>query len=290
MSLGLPLHVTEIGPFSGRGGGRGTGHDGGSGVETFVLLHGYGGNSFTWRHWVEALAARGRVVLVDMKGFGDAPKPDDGRYDPFELAGLIVELVQRLDPQYLTLIGHSLGGGVALLTTLSLLDKGERGVQRLAVVAGAAYRQRLPPFVALTRRPRLSATLIRLLGPRFVIRRVLRSIVHDPDTVSDEQVAAYSRPLESSEGVRALLDAGRQIVPVGIEELSRRLPEIDIPVLLLWGRHDRVVPLTIGRRLEADLPDARLEILEECGHLPPEEVPVRSLAILESFLDAHPPT
>ena len=280
MSQELPLHVTEIAPSDGR--------QSGPDLETFVLLHGYAGNSFGWRHWVQALAARGRVVLVDMKGFGDAPKPDDGRYDPVHLATLIAELLHRRALENVTLIGHSLGGGIALLTTLILQDQGERRIRRLTVVAGAAYRQRLPPFVALARRPRLSAALIRMVGARFIIRRALLAIVHDRETVSDDQVEAYSAPLDDPDGVRALLDVGRQIVPENIDVWSSRYAEIDVPALLLWGRHDRVVPLAIGRRLQAGLPNAHLEILDGCGHMPPEELPEASLAILETFLDAHP--
>lgn len=278
MSPTLPLHVIELGPDPNT--------EASTAPETFLLLHGYAGSSFTWRHWAPTLARRGRVLLVDMKGFGEAPKPDDGRYGPEHLADLVVQLVRDLDLQRLTLIGHSLGGGVALIATLALRDSGERRLHRLVLVASAAYPQRLPPFVAFARRPLLSTLVIRLLGPRVVIRAALRAIVYDRSSVTEQQVTAYARPLESREGIRALLDAGRQIVPDALDELSRRFSEIDLPTLVMWGRHDRVVPLTIGVRLAADLPNARLEILEECGHMPPEELPEASLAILQSFLDA----
>jgi len=276
----LPLHVTDLEPADGRKGGGAT--------ETFVLLHGYAANSFTWRHWVTALTAGGRVLVVDMKGFGKAPKPDDGKYDPIYFGSLIADFIQRLEAENVTLIGHSFGGGVALLTALALRDRGERCVRRLAVISGAAYRQSLPPFVALAHYPRLCTAVVRLVGPRFIIRRSLLSIVHNRDTISDDQVAAYAEPLYTADGVRALFDVGRQIVPDNIEELSSRYGEIDTPTLLMWGRHDRVVPVAIGRRLAVALPQARLEILDDCGHMPCEELPEESLAILESFLDDHP--
>jgi len=235
--------------------------------------------------WTPALSRRGRVLLVDMKGFGRAPKPDDGRYSPVDLAAYVTELIRQLDLDRVTLVGHSLGGGVALLTALSLLDLGEERVERLVLVGAAAYRQRLPPFVGLSRRPRLSTLMIRLLGPSRLIRFVLGTIVHDRKSVSEEQVAAYSSPLRTAEGVRALLDAGRQIVPAGIDEISARYGELDVPTLLLWGRGDRVIPVSIAHRLDESIENTRLEILESCGHIPPEEKPERSLALLESFLD-----
>ena len=171
------------------------------------------------------------------------------------------------------------------MVSLALKDQGEQRLHRLVLIASPAYRQRLPPFVALSRRPRLSTFMLGFLGPRRVIRAALKAIVYDRSTITDEQVSAYSKPLESPEGVRALLDVGRRIVPKKLDDFTRRFPEIDVPTLLMWGRQDRVVPLSTAVRLSKDIPRARLEILEECGHLPPEELPEESLAVLQSFLD-----
>jgi pimeloyl-ACP methyl ester carboxylesterase len=265
----LPLHVTELG----------------EGSETFLFLHGYGGSSFTWRFWTSELAARGRLLLVDLKGFGHAPKPADDEYAPSDHARLIVRLMRELDLRNVTLVGHSLGGGIALLTVLELLDSGEERLARLVLVAAPAYRQRLPPLVPLSRRPRLGAALLRLLGPRRVVRWVLRSIVHDRQGVTEDQVLSYARPLESPEGVHAAMSTGRRILPERIDEIAKRYPEIRLPTLLLWGLGERVVPLWVAQRLASDLPNARLSLLEKCGHIPPEERPAESLSVLLEFLD-----
>jgi pimeloyl-ACP methyl ester carboxylesterase len=274
----LPLKVTELGTD------RSDRNDG----DTFLLLHGFAGSSFTWRGWAPDLALRGRVLLVDMKGFGEAPKPDDGRYSPIDFAELVARFMKERDLRRVTLVGHSLGGGVALLSALQEVGQDVRRIVRLVLVAAPGYRQRLPPFVALSHHPRLSTLLLRTLGPRRVIRGAIRSIVYDRAAVSNEQIDAYSRPLGTKDGVRALLDAGRQVVPEGIDELSQRFGEISVPVLLMWGRQDRVVPLSIGERLAHDLPHARLEILERCGHLPPEELPEQSWQLVASFLEGNP--
>jgi len=83
----------------------------------------------------------------------------------------------------------------------------------------------------------------------------------------------------------AIFVAARQIVPPDLDATTRRYPEIDVPTLLLWGRHDPVVPLEIGMRLERDLPNAQLHVLERCGHIPQEERPEDSFAVLTDFLD-----
>jgi len=268
----LPLHVETLGPEPRPGG------------DTFLLLHGYGASGFSWRYWAPRLAERGHVILVDLKGFGRAPKPDDGRYAPADQAELIQRLVETRDLHDVTLVGHSLGGGVALLTALGLHDAREGRLRRLVIVGGVAYEQRLPPFVGLAERPRLGSFLFRAVGPRRVVRSVLRGIVHDGSTVTEEQVRGYADPLDSREAVRALIDAARQIVPPDLDRLTRRYPEIDVPSLLLWGRGDRVVPLAVGERLASELPRARLHVLDRCGHLPAEERPDETFAVLADFL------
>jgi pimeloyl-ACP methyl ester carboxylesterase len=272
---GLPLYVETAGPPAG------------AATDTFLLIHGYGGSTFTWRHWAPRLAERGHVTLVDMKGFGRARKPDDGRYAPEHQAELVLRLVAERDLRNLTLLGHSLGGGVAMLTALGLIDEDPARLRRLVIVAGAAYQQKLPPFVKLADHPRASSLLFRALGPSFIVRLVLRSIVYDSACVSDDQVRGYALPLGHPDAVRALIDTARQIFPEGLERVTARYRELDVPSLMVWGRHDRVVPLWVGERLERDLPDARLHVLERCGHLPPEELPDASWAVLEAFLDGR---
>ena len=273
MTFDLPLHVEILGP------------DPDPGVDSIVLLHGYGGSSFSWRYWAPFLAKRAHVVLVDMKGFGSAPKPDDGQYGPRHQAELIYRLILQADLQRVTLIGHSLGGGVALGAALRLLDSEPGRLKRLILVASAAYKQRMPLFVALAKYRRLASTALRILGTQFVIRHVLKSIVFDPSEVSDNQVLGYAKPLSSPEAHRALIDTALAIVPPDLEKLTARFEELDVPTLVLWGRQDRVVPLWVGERLADKLPDAKLQVLENCGHMPAEELPKESWEALQTFLD-----
>lgn len=273
MALTLPLYVETHGL------------DPDEGVDTFVLVHGYGGSSFSWRYWVPALAERGHVVLVDLKGFGAALRPDDGRYAPHHQAELVHRLILQHDLRRLTLIGHSLGGGIVLLTALRLLDEDPLRLARMVLVAGAAYEQKMPPFVRLARHPHLSGILARLMGPRRIVRQVLRTIVYDPTGITTAQIEGYAHPLATPGTYKALLQSALQIVPDHLADVVMRYPTLDVPALLLWGRNDPVVPLSVGERLARDLPDATLVVLESCGHLPPEELPYESTAVLREFLD-----
>lgn len=265
--LELPLHAES----------RGSG-------PPLLLIHGFGANAYTWRHWVAELARDHEVVQVDLKGFGSAPKPRDGAYAAADQAALLHRLVLQRDLRDLTLVGHSLGGGISLLLALRLLDTDPGRLRGLVLVAAAAYRQEMPTYVRLAQMPWVGELLLRVLPARYIVRKVLESIVYDPDTVTVGQVDAYAAPLTESGGRRALAETARQIEPRDLEEVVRRYPEIDRPALLLWGRHDPIVPVEIGERLAADLPRARLEVMEECGHDPPEELPRASLEIVLEFL------
>ncbi len=245
MSAGrLPLHVEVSGSRPGPG------------VPTFLLIHGYGANTFTWRYWAPRLAQRGHVLSIDMKGFGRAAKPDDGRYTPADHSEPVYQLIRERDLRRLTIVGHSLGGGVTLMTALRLMDDQEGRLERIVIVAGAAYEQRLPPFVRLADYPNLSTAAFKALGPARVVRAVLEQIVHDAAGVDDEQVRGYSEPLTHADAVRALIDTARQIRPPALDALTARYPELDVPALLMWGDSDSVVPLAIGERLATELPRA----------------------------------
>lgn len=253
-----------------------------------VFLHGYGAHSRYWRPWLPYLTARYTCIRIDLPGFGTAPAPADGDYSPRGLASAVVATLHHLDLRGVTLVGHSLGGGVALLSALELLDRAHRGeparLSRLVSVAGAAYRQHEPPFVRLARKGSLADAGFALLPKRWLVRKAMEAIVVQTDAVTDERVEDYARPMRDPARRRAFLECARRIVPDDLDDLMGRIPEIDVPALCLWGRQDPVVPLSIGRRLARELPRGRLEVLDACGHQVVEERPEASARRLLSFL------
>lgn len=250
----------------------------------FLLVHGFAGSTFTWRYWAPRLAMRSRTLVVDLMGFGAAPKPRDGRYEPGEQARMLEALLIEQDVRAVTLIGHSMGGGICLLTGLRLRDTGSVELRALVLVAAAAHRQKLPPLVGFSRRPGLTRRLVRIIGPRRIVRATLRSIVYDSGTITSEQVEAYAAPLESDDGLLAAMASGQNILPPDLDVHTERYPELEVPTLLLWGDTDRVIPMRVARKLHEELPQATLHVLPRCGHVPPEEQPRESWSIVEDFL------
>jgi pimeloyl-ACP methyl ester carboxylesterase len=251
-----------------------------------VLLHGFGASRFTYRKWADELAHTHDLHLVDLVGFGAAPAPAArSGYGPLEQAEAVVRYLRERDLRGVTLIGHSLGGGVALLVALRLHEFGEHDrLNAIVSVGGPAYPQAIPFYIGLARLPLLGRLLLALLPTDRLVRKVLRFIVYDPSRVDDEQVEGYAGPLRTPRTRRAVLETARRIVPPNLAELAQRFGEISVPTLLLWGRHDHIIPLWVGQRLERDLPNARLVVLERCGHVPPEECAEESLGVLREFL------
>ena len=251
-----------------------------------LLIHGFGASGFTWRHWIGGLAERHQAHVVDLKGFGAAPKPRDGAYSPFDQTELLTEYVLAEGLESVTLVGHSLGGGLAMLMMLQLARAGaaER-VRRLVVVSGAVYRQSIPFFISLCRIPFIAPIGFALTPLGFLIRRVLGEVYAVDSVITAETIEGYAAPLRDPRCRYATIQTAKQIVPAAVETYTDRYSTIDVPALLIHGDEDVVVPPSVACRLAAQLPDARLDLLSGCGHVPPEERPQQSLEMVLRFLD-----
>ncbi len=250
------------------------------------MIHGFGASSFTWRRWVPTLARSYRVIVADLKGFGASPKPRDDHYSPHDLTRGVVDLIRGDDMDDLVLIGHSLGGGVSLLAALQLLDLGElRRLRGLSLISSAAFPQRLPPFISAARLPALGVAGLTLLPIHWIVGLILRAIVFDRTTITGEMVKGYAEPLSHRDGRYGLIETAREIIPSDLNDVTARFSELDLPVHLLWGENDRVVPPWVGDRLRQVLPRAHMHTLARCGHLPQEEHPEVALGLLREFLE-----
>ncbi len=258
----------------------------GAGDPPVVLVHGFGAGNHSWRRWIPELSRHHTVHAVELMGFGSAPVPRGGDYSPHAQAGHLVERLRQLPGNPPVLVGHSLGACVVLLAALRIRDQGGRPpLSGLVVMSGPVFRQPLPPFFRLSRIRGLGELFLLGVPPRWALRLGIRGIVARKDAVTPELVEGYRAPLEDRTRRRAILRAARQIRPEEVDEMVRRYPELDLPVLLLWGEEDPVVPPAFAPRLEALLPRAHRVILPGVGHLPAEEDPGGSLAALLSFLE-----
>lgn len=252
--------------------------------EPVLLIHGFGTSRYSWRHVIGPLSRDYRVIAVDLKGFGASPKPRDDRYSVYEQARLIRDFVAERELDNVTLVGHSYGGGVALVSSL-YLKAARPGMQKaLVLVDSAALPQELPGFIEVLATPMLGPMAVTLVPETWQVRSLLEKVYYDDEAVPGEAVRHYAGLLEDPDARYAAVMTARQIRPGDLERISARYADLDLPVLIVWGRHDEIVPPAAGRRLHGMLPDSELIVLDEVGHAPQEEQPRRFLPPLEAFL------
>jgi pimeloyl-ACP methyl ester carboxylesterase len=249
-----------------------------------LLIHGFGASTFTWRHIAPPLAETHRVIAVDLKGFGQSDKPFDSRYSVYDQAELLTELIESKDLRDLTLVGHSFGGGIALLLALEAKERLQGRISRLVLLDSIAYPQNIPVFFKMLDVPVVSQFGIRMVPPAVQTRVALRIAYFDDSKITPEEVEAYAAPLKTAAGKHAIIHSARQIVPEDIETLSERYKTIELPTLIMWCDHDRIVPLEVGLKLRRTLPNSSLRLVEDCGHMPQEEQPEATLALIRDFI------
>lgn len=258
-------------------------HETGHG-KPLILIHGLGASSYTWREIVPELAKDRRVIAIDLKGFGESDKPLDDRYSIFDQARLIGDYITRNKLHDATLVGHSYGGGVALAVALNLHDNGQSNIEKLILIDSVAYRQPLPFFFRVLRTPVIGEIGLSIIPPELQMERALSIAYYKSEDVSPETVNTYASALHSEGGRHALLHTIDSLDPEQADQVSRRYKELTMPTLVLWCEHDKIIPIKYGKRLAFEMPNAKIDVIEDCGHIPHEEQPKETLVAIQGFV------
>ena len=257
---------------------------GGSGPPV-LLIHGWPTSSFLWRDIMPAIAERNRVVAIDLPGFGASDKPLGTRYDFAFFATAIDGLLDALAIDRVALAVHDLGGPVGVHWALRNRDR----LTRLALLNTLLYPEfskAVQEFVTAAATPGLRE---RLTSPDG-LEEVLRLGLADPANLTDEALAGVLEPFGPAEARRALADAGIGLQLEGFTEIATELPSLDVPVRIVYGAEDRILPdaAQTMARVAADLPQAVVTALPGCGHFLQEEAPGEVGALLAAFFAAEP--
>jgi len=250
--------------------------------EPILLLHGFGGSTYSWRKVMPALAESHRVVAIDLNGFGYTQRPKSREsYTREGQEKLVLGVMDALGIDRAHVFGHSYGGGLSLF----MASRHPERFRSLVLVDSSA------PTYANDRRSRaaafrpLSNLFIRsvALRPRM-IRRALEHSYYDDSKVTPELVQAYLERLR----IEGVADAYYGLTaPVRTPQERVDLAKIDVPALVIWGAHDELISPAAGRRSAALLPRGEFVLLANSGHLPMEEEPEELLRAVLPFLERH---
>ena len=263
---------------------------GGSGP-VLILVHGMAGSSATWRFVLPALAERYTVIAPDLVGHGGSAKPR-GDYSLGGFANNLRDLMVALGHDRATVVGQSLGGGIAMQFAYQFPERCER----LALVSSGGLGQEV----------NLLLRALTLPGAEYVLPFVCTNRVHDLGT----SVAGWLRNLglrpsrhlvEVWESYGSLADAEARVAFLHtlrsvIDQAGQRVSATDrlylaagVPTLIVWGSNDRIIPVEQAHSAHDAIPGSRLEIFEGAGHFPQCEEPERFVEVLVDFVTSTAP-
>lgn len=246
-----------------------------------LLIHGFTASNFVWSDVLLPLARNGfRVIAPDLVGFGFSEKPKRGEYTVDAQARMIIGLMDHLGIERAVMVGSSYGGAVAATCALDYSERIKRLVLVDAVINDDIKRQ---PLMRLASAPLLGDLISPLmLGSRRIIFNRLRQgyAPQNAHLFDERKMKAHHRPLLAANTQRAALATLRRWSAGRIEEEAHRIQQ---PVLLVWGEYDPETPLKHGRQLLEKIPNSRLLIFRDCGHMPMEEYPREFAEVVTSF-------
>lgn len=238
-----------------------------------VLLHGLGGSTYVWRFVMPALARTNRVIAIDLKGFGRSDKPFDDAYGTVDHARLVLAFLKQRRLTNVTLVGHSFGGLVALLVTMSAERSAPQLVRRLVLFNTPAFPQAPSQAVALLQKPVLPYVVLTIVPPEVQAAIALFTEAIGMDHITSKDVKFYAAPLREAGGRHALIETARLLQPANSEAIIARYPTLRTRTTIVACRDDQTIPLSTATRLARLLPRTRLEVIDGCDHIPPEQTP-----------------
>ena len=256
----------------------------GTGEHVLILLHGFGASLCSWHEVTTPLAEYGTVIAYDRPAFGLTERPleweGESPYSQDSQVELVIGLMDALGIEKATLVGNSAGGTVSMLTALKYPER----IESLILVDPAVYAGGGAPAWI---RPLLGTPQMRHVGP-LIARQIqaqgvefIKTAWHDPSKIPQATFDGYQKPLQVEDWDKALWELTLSSRESGLAE---RVNEFNLPILVITGDDDRIVPTEQSLRLAAEIPNADLVVIPQCGHLPHEECPDEFMQAVQDFL------
>ncbi|GAA2103225.1 alpha/beta fold hydrolase [Microlunatus panaciterrae] len=251
-----------------------------------LFVHGLLGSHRNWAHLIDRLDDTHRVVVPDLFGHGASAKPM-GDYSLGAHAATLRDLLDRLGIDRVTLVGHSLGGGISLEFCYLFPER----VRRLILVGSGGLGREVSPLLRSATLPGAELVLSVVAsnwvrGRAESVGRVLSKAGWRPGSDLTALWQGYAS-LGDADSRRAFLATTRAVVDPGGQSVSARalLPEIaKIPLLVVWGTRDRMIPPWHATAAQAAVPGCRVELFEGSGHFPHLDEPDRFAEVVRDFI------
>lgn len=263
----LTVHLRDTGPRD---------------APVLMLIHGSNASLHTWEPWVDRLAPRYRIIRMDLPGHGLTGASPTRDYTPDAYVDVVERIRAKLGVDHIVLAGNSMGGGVAWHYALAHPDH----IRALVLIDSVGQPERgnsKPPLAFRIARIPVLRDIAAAITPRSLIADSLPGVFGNPKLADAAMIDRYWELLRYPGNRTATLD---RFALAPDSATAAQLAALKLPVLILWGADDRLIPRTSGDWLHAHIRGSKLIVYPGIGHLPMEEFPDRSAADITRFIMA----
>jgi len=247
-----------------------------------LLIHGSNSMLQTWEPLVALLGDKYHLISLDLYGHGLTGPNPTGVYDAESNIAEVVKVLDAVGVDKAYWVGNSMGGWLTWRAGLSVPERTAGLV--LIDASGAQVEQKSKPYLgARLAQSWVGQMLLPEITPRFLVKSSLEETVAKPEQLTEELVDRYWELLRFPGNRQAAVDRAK--TPREPEKW-REIGSLKIPVLLLWGEQDKVIPLSHARAFEAAIPGSKLIIYGDAGHLPMEETPEQVARDIDAWIEA----
>jgi pimeloyl-ACP methyl ester carboxylesterase len=244
-----------------------------------ILLHGFFYDSYMWARNIDALAHRFKVYILDLWGFGYSTRaPLDYGYPLY--ADQLLKFMDALNIPKASLIGQSMGGGTSVFFAVRHRER----IHKMILVDSTGMPNPLPLMGRIANLPRVGEFMYGLNSNFFRRLALNTNWIHHRQHITEsyfEHVTRFHKVAGSTEVMLTIL---RKQFFDTLEDDIHRLGEMDVPVLIVWGRYDKTIPLERGHAMHHILSGSHLEIFEQAGHCPHDEQAAKFNQLAVDFL------
>ncbi|WP_163536591.1 alpha/beta hydrolase [Gracilibacillus sp. YIM 98692] len=234
---------------------------------SIVMLHGFLASRYCFRHLIHLLKEECQIVTLDIPPFGDSTKNKQCTYTFDHIAKSVIFLMEQLNIDKAHILGHSMGGQIALRCAYYYPER----VHSLTVLSPCSFMNQSQIFAKSVSLNPFAPFFIRKLLKRKGVYEMLRHSMYDDDLITEEMLEHYKKPFVHNKMIYPCLV---NILKDHQKDLDEdELQKLTTSCTIFWGKEDLILPYLLGYELLKFLPNANLILLNQTGHLIPEESP-----------------
>jgi len=248
-----------------------------------VLLHGTGASLHTWDGWVNALKTERKIIRLDLPAYGlTGPNPTSDYSQEF-YASFINDFLTKLGVKKCIIAGNSLGGSIGWNFAVKYPEKVSKMI--LVDAGGYAMKSKSVPIAFQVAAWPIIKNLFKYVTPRSIVQKSIENVYADKSKVTEVLVDRYFELSLRNGNRQAFIDRMSEFRNKGIVNVkTAKIKDLLMPTLIIWGEKDLLIPLEVGEKFHADLPNDTLVVFKNLGHTPMEEDAAKTVAVVKEFL------